>query len=195
MATVGSAMTKAQYPLMMTDSSDANPFSASAPTLADRLSQHSNQASMFYDYCRSSVSVSSMLQAVAVPGQQSKHTVLVPVNKALMALARKPHQGPPTSSRSTTNGKIEMSQEDEERSSAAYLERFVKRSIIKGEVSWETPDKVEQMTFETMDEGQSIRFERTNDGWLANGVAILDRDDAASNGELLFIDGVLTLDD
>ncbi|KAM0788580.1 hypothetical protein ACM66B_001702 [Microbotryomycetes sp. NB124-2] len=197
------ATSKAQYPLMAAvaaDGSDANSFASSAPTLADRLSVHANQASIFYDYCRSSATVATMLSAATIAGQQ--HTVIVPVNKAIMSLARKPHQGPPPSSSPPSwsssrsdRAHVNNDEDDEDKVAAAYLESFVKRSIIKGLVPWDKPQEIEGRQFETMQPGETVEFEQTEDGWLANGVAILDRDDLASNGDVLFIDGVLSLQD
>ncbi|KAK4053524.1 hypothetical protein OIV83_001692 [Microbotryomycetes sp. JL201] len=193
------ATSKAQYPLMASDRG-GDAFASGQPTLADRLSVHASQASIFYDYCRSSASVATMLGAAALPGNPAGHTVIVPVNKAIMSLARKPHQGPlPSPSTSPDSaGQVHANDDgdddDEDKAAAAFLEAFVKRHIITGLVPWERPQDIEGRQFETMHASDTVEFKQTEDGWLVNGVTILDRDDLASNGDILFVDGVLSLE-
>ena len=81
---IASAAVNEQIPIGQTDMSEPyTPLTTVQPTLADLLTIEPS-ASIFYSYARE-LEFSSELNDV-----HSKNTVLVPTNKAITALARKP---------------------------------------------------------------------------------------------------------
>ncbi|KAH9829439.1 uncharacterized protein C8Q71DRAFT_790200 [Rhodofomes roseus] len=72
---------------ILDESAPYTPQTNSQPTLADLLTIESS-ASIYYSYARET-------ELSTLFGDESAHlTLLVPTNKAVMALARKPHEGP-----------------------------------------------------------------------------------------------------
>ncbi|KAE9392709.1 hypothetical protein BT96DRAFT_830276 [Gymnopus androsaceus JB14] len=97
------------------------------PSLADLLTIESS-ASTFYSYARElslSELFSRQLQAgfTGTEGQGQGLTLLVPTNKAVMALERKPHQGPPPSD-------TVISEEEFDKSSKDNVQRWVEAHVI-----------------------------------------------------------------
>jgi|ERR1700710_237658 hypothetical protein len=70
-------------PEMLQDANESSPFKSSQPTLADLLTIETS-ASIYYSYARET-DLSRMFSSDCV-----WFTMLVPTNKAVMALARKP---------------------------------------------------------------------------------------------------------
>ncbi|KAK4690261.1 hypothetical protein P7C70_g9634, partial [Phenoliferia sp. Uapishka_3] len=90
-------------------------------SLADLLTS-SRTSSIAYDYIRDSPLISSLLIA---PAPRSYTTLLIPTNSAIMALHRKPHQGPAPTTAPVINGEVntlEESEKEKEQASRDYLE-------------------------------------------------------------------------
>ncbi|KAF8645690.1 hypothetical protein AX16_007639 [Volvariella volvacea WC 439] len=164
------------------------PLTHSKPTLADLLTIEPS-ASIFYSYARE-------LELSRVFGDDSesakKITVLVPTNKAVMALARKPHQDPVP----VDEGVI-ISEEEFEARSKKNVERWVQAHIIP-----QSPITLDQ-TYQTLLEKKSVTFTpiTKNDGrgpeWsrvtVEDGVRITSAKEGL-NGVLYLIDGTVSLD-
>lgn len=81
-----------QQPFIMSgDQPDFMHNSEVAPTLFDLLMLQ-RSSSIFFDYLRESKSISGRVSDV-----DTKSTLLLPTNRAVVALGWKPHRGPPTS--------------------------------------------------------------------------------------------------
>jgi len=120
-------------------------------------------------------------------------TVLVPTNKAVLALARKPHQGPPPKTNETP-GHIEISEEQQSQESDKNVRNWVSAHIIpKHPISLSSGEE-----FETMHEGTTIRFteaQTANGDWehyvLYPDVKIVNKIEAA-NGAIYLIEGTVS---
>ncbi|KAL0952187.1 hypothetical protein HGRIS_008798 [Hohenbuehelia grisea] len=95
-----------------------SPQTTPKPTLADLLTIESS-ASIFYSYARE-IDLGAIFSDV-----NARNTLLVPTNKAVMALARKPHQG----SGRIGDG-IEISEEDFDKASKQNVERWISAHVI-----------------------------------------------------------------
>ncbi|KAJ7168319.1 hypothetical protein C8R43DRAFT_983978 [Mycena crocata] len=156
------------------------------PTLADLLTIESS-TSIFYSYARELAS-SDMFSAT----ENGSITLLVPTNKAVMALARKPHQGPPTAD----TGVVITEQEFDSRSKE-NVQRWVSAHIIP-----QSPIAFDQ-TYPTLLDKTSITFTLSKKGdanapeWsravLGENVHIIGKREA-SNGVLFLIDGTVSFD-
>lgn len=156
-----------------------SPFTPSTPSLADRLTQ-SRKSSIFFDYARDSTTIYSLL---VDPSATS--TLLIPLNSAIIALARKPHEGPVsvTIEGVERGGKYSSSREDEE-ARATYLERWIEAHVVSGEVDlngegWEGKE------WETM-AGGKVSFEKSgaNRGGrklMPGGIEIVGVDEVSSS--------------
>ncbi|KIM38187.1 hypothetical protein M413DRAFT_447948, partial [Hebeloma cylindrosporum] len=159
------------------------PQTTPQPTLADLLTIEPS-ASIFYSYARE-LELSSMLS-----DHDAKLTVFVPTNKAIMALARKPHQGP------DLNVEIEMSEEQFHRRAKKNVERWVSAHIIP-----EYPLSLDSEQHKTLLKRKTVSFSpiAKNDGqgaeWsrvtLENGFKITGKHEAL-NGVLYLIDGTIS---
>jgi len=124
-------------------------------------------------------------------------TVLVPTNKAVMALAKKPHQGP-----AVAGGAIQVADEERDAESRTNVERWVASHIIP-----RSPiDLLGETEYETLLPGKSLRFvraalgkghghEHEHDEWtrvLLNGDIRILSMKQASNGVLYLIDGTIS---
>ncbi|KDR85948.1 hypothetical protein GALMADRAFT_53972 [Galerina marginata CBS 339.88] len=153
------------------------------PTLADLLTIEPS-ASIFYSYARE-LEMSSMLS-----DQSVKVTLFVPTNKAVMALARKPHEGP------ETKVEIELSEEQFHKRAKHNVERWVSAHIIP-----EYPLSLDSNQHPTLLERKSISFTpiKGSQGapWsrvtLDNGAKIIDKKEGL-NGDLYLIDGTISID-
>lgn len=127
--TLAAATQQQQQPLMAQEG--ASPFTASKPDLAALLTR-SSKGSMFYEYARDSTTVTKLLSAPWI-GSGQRYTVLVPLNSAILALSRKPHQGPPQADDAGTiiSNKMLGGSEEEEKERAAYLEEWVRLHIAQ----------------------------------------------------------------
>ncbi|KAJ7596269.1 hypothetical protein C8J56DRAFT_916982 [Mycena floridula] len=173
-----------QIPIMQAPAFD--PKVDHKPTVADLLTIEPS-ASIFYSYARELPLVDIFSQL------NSNLTLLVPTNKAVMALSRKPHQGP-----SSPPSDIEISEEDFDKLSKQNVERWVSVHIIPG-----AQTSLEPRTYETMLDGRSVTFSTVKGGkkdapqWskftLESGIALLNMKEA-SNGVIYMIDGTVTVD-
>ncbi|GAA6014193.1 hypothetical protein JCM10207_006128 [Rhodosporidiobolus poonsookiae] len=149
------------------------------PSLADVLTR-SRQARIMFDYLRDSAQVSTVL---VDPSGSS--TVLAPVDSAILALARKPHEGP------ESFDEPDIRSNEEERRRAEYLEQWVKAHLVLEKVDLEA-DGWDGKEYTTM-AGSTVRF-ATSD---ADGRKVLPGDvevvgeEQASNGKVLYLRGTL----
>ncbi|PVF98622.1 hypothetical protein CPB86DRAFT_705006 [Serendipita vermifera] len=157
-----------------------------APALSDQMSLEP-KASIFFSYARESAKMSGVLSGV---GEYSgnKYTVFVPTNKAIMTLARKPHQSDETES-------AEISEEQAERVSQENVERWVGAHIVPQSLPLEAASVG---THPTLLDEKSLVLSRTNshktpewDNWKLNDkINILGQREAA-NGIMYLIDGTI----
>ncbi|KAJ4470246.1 hypothetical protein J3R30DRAFT_1243062 [Lentinula aciculospora] len=172
------------------------------PSLADLLTIESS-ASIFYSYARE-LALSELFSEREGSAQveeqingKSGLTLLVPTNKAVMALARKPHRGPPPKDE---NEDITISDEEFHKISKENVQRWVEAHIIPASpLTYPTPTT----TCETLLQGKSVLFtsaspyEKDDEGWqkviVEDGIRIL-RTKQASNGVLFLIDGTISVD-
>lgn len=164
-------------------------FASSPPMLSDQLSLEP-QASIFFSYARESAKLSGIMSGVGEYGGSHKYTVFVPTNRAVMALARKPHLG-----REPVDGSIEISDEEADRQAQENVEKWVSAHIVPKslELSAGMPEE-----YPTLLDGISLTLIRENShkspeyhNWRLNGnVAILGQRKAA-NGVMYLIDGTI----
>ncbi|KAH7923795.1 hypothetical protein BV22DRAFT_1035930 [Leucogyrophana mollusca] len=154
------------------------PLTSTRPTIADLLTIEQS-ASIFYSYARE-VEISGRF---AEEGE-GELTVLVPTNKAVMALARKPHQGP-----APAEPKIEgeMSEQELDEQSKKNVDRWVSAHIIPARISLDTVP----VTYETLLEGKSVTFPTAHT--LEDEVRIVKRREAL-NGVIYILDGTVKVD-
>ncbi|KAH8825782.1 hypothetical protein DL96DRAFT_1609838 [Flagelloscypha sp. PMI_526] len=155
------------------------PSSSTLPTLADLLTL-SSQTSIFFDYARE-LSLSKILA-----DNTKSITVLAPVNKAVIALPRKPHQSPDNQSKVG----VVITEEEYETQSSENVRRWVSAHIIP-----ESPISFAQTTYPTLLEDRTISFAleegASEDDWskvtMEDETRIVERMEA-SNGVLYIID-------
>ncbi|SCV67885.1 BQ2448_5496 [Microbotryum intermedium] len=175
-------------------SSSANTVSSASMSLADLLTQ-SRRSSIFYDYCRDVPSVSSLLNSPPSPSKETMPTLLVPLNSAIIAMGRKPHQTQPTTDSNAPQVRNERQLEEE---TNEYLSRWVRAHVIQGEVEVGT-EGWQDKQYETLDRS-SVRFALRN-GATTNEerVVVLPGEievvgmTRASNGIIYYIAGTLNL--
>ncbi|GAA5898019.1 uncharacterized protein JCM6883_000895 [Sporobolomyces salmoneus] len=161
--------------------------SSSSPSLTDLLTRSKNSR-LFYDYIRESTSVSTRL---ANPLEST--TILAPISSAIVALPRRPHQGPPVPVEGHVEG-YSGSREDEE-ARAEYLEKWIKRHLIADRIDLEDLTK----EYETLQGGEKISFV-TSGGEGEEWLRVMPGDievveiEQASNGVILYLRGTLNLD-
>jgi uncharacterized surface protein with fasciclin (FAS1) repeats len=159
-------------------------INSGSPSLADLLTIQS-RASIYYSYARET-DYSSLLS-----DEGGFVTAFVPTNKAVMALARKPHQGP-------VESEIKISEVEFDKQSKENVKRWVAAHLVSGEVEFPSAHKTSE--FSTLLEGKSVSItwahpvEEGHDSWsgmeLENGSRIIDMK-KASNGILYIIDGTI----
>ncbi|KAH9854265.1 hypothetical protein C2E23DRAFT_817945 [Lenzites betulinus] len=157
------------------------------PSLADLLTIQSS-TSIFYSYARE-------LELSKLFGDKdAKSTLLVPTNKAVIALPRKPHEGPVP----IREGVI-LSEAEFDDLSKKNVERWVSAHIIpEYPVSLLSPAE-----HHTLLDGKNVTFTALQDGdpsspeWtrvvLDGAVRLLARKEA-SNGVMYILDGTVALD-
>ncbi|KIK81210.1 hypothetical protein PAXRUDRAFT_199226 [Paxillus rubicundulus Ve08.2h10] len=161
------------------------PLTSSQPTLSDLLTIESS-ASIYFSYARETVFSKEFEEE---GGQQL--TLLVPTNKAVMALGRKPHQGP-----APVESGIEITEQQYDEQSQRNVVRWVAAHIIPSRVSLSDVP----VTYNTMLDGKSVTFAPASGAgkdsahWsrvtLENGVRILGMKEGA-NGVIYIIDGTV----
>jgi len=164
-----------------------SPQTTSKPTLADLLTIDSS-LSIFYSYARE-IELSSIFS-----DQKAKNTVLVPTNKAVMALSRKPHQNP-----GGLEGEILISEEDFDKSSKRNVERWISAHIIP-----RSPISLESDTsYPTLLHQRTVTFppapnaDPRSPDWgrvLLNGEARILGMKEALNGVMYVVDGTVIID-
>ncbi|KAF9461896.1 hypothetical protein BDZ94DRAFT_1220658 [Collybia nuda] len=159
------------------------PHTSSQPTLADLLTIE-RSASIFYSYARE-IELSTMFADT-----RARSTVFVPTNKAVMALARKPHQGQTAPS----DEGIEISEQEFDTRSKKNVERWISAHIIP-----DSPISFDSK-YDTLLRSKSISFTKTQTGgnspeWsrvtLEDGIRIIDMKEGL-NGVLYLIDGTVS---
>jgi len=119
----------------------------------------------------------------------SNLTLFVPTNKAVMALAKKPHQAPVP-----IDDGIKLSEQELEERSSRNVEHWVSLHIIPG-----SHISLPSLTYPTLVEGKTVTFKEINQDttmseWkrvLVNGnVQIVDKKEAI-NGDIYVIDGTI----
>jgi len=173
-----------QIPMAHNAENDYTPLTTSKPLLADLLTIESS-ASIFYSYARE-LELSRMLS-----DPSASITIFVPSNRAVMALARKPHQDPPP----LADDGIDISEEEFDKKSRKNVERWVSAHIIP-----ESLITLKSQEYPTLLERKSIRITPVskNNGkgadWsrvtVEDGVHITGMKEGL-NGVLYFIDGTI----
>jgi len=118
-------------------------------------------------------------------------TVLVPTNKAVMALTRKPHQGP-----EHIGSQPEMSEQEFDGRSKRNVERWVSAHVIPSRISFSDAP----VTYETLQDAKLVTFtpdahpKPDSPEWmrvtLEDGVRIIGMKEAL-NGVLYLIEGTV----
>ncbi|TFK89866.1 hypothetical protein K466DRAFT_544409 [Polyporus arcularius HHB13444] len=156
------------------------------PSLADLLTIESS-ASIFYSYAREI----ELSQLFSDPNARS--TVLVPTNKAVVALPRKPHEG----SKPIDDGVI-LTEAEFDNMSKKNVERWVSAHIIpKFPISLTSDGE-----FETLLDGKNVTFKHIDGDSAApewtrvvlDGSVRLTGKKEASNGVLYILDGTVTFE-
>lgn len=113
---------------------------------ADSACTHQQpRASMFYNYARDSVLVSTLLA-----NPLTKSTLFVPTNSAILSLARRPHQ-PSASAQSMANRGDYVAREAED-ASTAHLENWVQLHTVPRAIELASDEQLE-----TLLKGRSVR--------------------------------------
>ncbi|THU95047.1 hypothetical protein K435DRAFT_142433 [Dendrothele bispora CBS 962.96] len=157
------------------------PQTHSQPTLADLLTIESS-TSIFYSYAR------DVRESELFSDDSAKLTLLVPTNKAVMALARKPHQGP-----AKPDGDIVVSEEQFDRDSKENVRRWVSAHIIP------LLSTLEPGSYNTLLDGKSINISldkhaSSSPSWgkvFVEGDIHITAMKEAANGVLYILDGTI----
>ncbi|KAI0652554.1 hypothetical protein C8Q79DRAFT_897570 [Trametes meyenii] len=157
------------------------------PSLADLLTIESS-ASIFYSYARE-VELSKLFD-----DKSARTTLLVPTNKAVIALPRKPHEG----TAPVREGVI-LSEAEFDDLSKKNVERWVSAHIIpESPISLAAPGE-----FKTLLDGKNVTFTLLEGGdqdapeWtrvVLDGSVRLTAMKEASNGVMYVLDGTVLLD-
>ncbi|KAL1408967.1 hypothetical protein Q8F55_005784 [Vanrija albida] len=140
--------------------------SAPGISLADALTLE-RRASVWWDYARDVSSVTSRLS------NKGKTTVLVPLDKAIFALPRKPHQNP------------EGATDDDD--TKHNVEQFLSAHIVPGDLALPSDEETP-----TLNPNVSVRVEGEDGKWvLQPGDIPVVGVTEASNGKILYLDGVV----
>ncbi|KAI0005506.1 hypothetical protein BJV74DRAFT_804865 [Russula compacta] len=161
---------------------DNRPTSSVCPTLFDFLTIEPG-ASIFFSYARE-LELSRLFV-----NTESNLTLLVPTNKAVMALTRKPHQGPVPLDDTT-----KLSEQQLEELSNKNVERWVSSHIIP-----QSHISLPSRTYPTLVEGKTVSFKEISKDpivleWkrvLVNGHIQIVNKKEATNGVLYVIDGTI----
>jgi len=159
--------------------------SSTTQTLADLLTIEPS-ASIFYDYARG-VDLGSKLN-----DKSTMITVLVPMNKAVMKLARKPHQG-----RVRIHEGVILTEEETYNKSQGHVERWISAHMIPT-----SPIDFNSKIYPTLLDGASVQFDVVEGDpsapkWsnvLVNKDFRIVGSREASNGVYYLIDGVIATD-
>ncbi|KAG8923786.1 hypothetical protein FRC00_005850 [Tulasnella sp. 408] len=157
------------------------------PTVFDLLVLQRG-SSIFFDYLRESGTISQRMK-----DDSEKSTLLLPSNKAVIALGWKPHQGPPKPS---PDGEVGV--EITEAMGKANVERWLSAHILPVD----DIDFTSENPIPTLLEGRSVSVLKTHTGqseeWKNYGLAQgdgaigLTKRIPASNGVIYVIDGTIS---
>ncbi|KAF8547800.1 hypothetical protein OG21DRAFT_1516701 [Imleria badia] len=160
------------------------PVTTSKPSLTDLLTIESS-ASIYFSYARET----EFSKEFSVVDNQL--TLLVPTNKAIMALSRKPHQGP-----ETVEPETEMSEQQYDEQSRRNVEHWVAAHVIPSRISLSDVP----VTYNTLLDDKSITFmpvaggRKDSPDWsrvtLQNGIHIIEMKEG-ENGVIYMIDGTI----
>ncbi|KAK7060868.1 hypothetical protein VNI00_000601 [Paramarasmius palmivorus] len=168
---------------MVFDEPEYTPEVKSQPSLADLLTIEPS-ASIFYSYARE-LEISRLFE-----DESAKLTLLVPTNKAVMALARKPHQDP------VLTDDTAISEEEFDKLSKQNVERWVSAHIIPESLS-----SLEHRSYSTLLDGKSVSFSASGkdaepswqDTVAEDGIRIKEMKEA-SNGVIYILDGTISIE-
>ncbi|KAF8435779.1 hypothetical protein L210DRAFT_3408718 [Boletus edulis BED1] len=159
------------------------PVTTTRPSLTDLLTIQSS-ASIYFSYARET----EFSKEFSVVDNQL--TLLVPTNKAVMALSRKPHQGP-----APDEPEVEMSEQQYDERSKRNVEHWVAAHIIPCRISLSDVP----VTYNTLLDGKSVTFTPVSGGenlpdWsrvtLEGSVHIVEMKEG-ENGVIYMIDGTI----
>jgi len=159
------------------------PITTTKPNLNDLLTIESS-ASIYFSYARET----EFSKELSVADNQL--TLLVPTNKAIMALTRKPHQGP-----ALVESETEMSEQQYDEQSKRNVERWVAAHVIPLRISLSDVP----VTYNTLLDDKSITFTPVSGGknspdWsrvtLEDGAHIIGMKEG-ENGVIYMIDGTI----
>ncbi|TFY83353.1 hypothetical protein EWM64_g674 [Hericium alpestre] len=189
---------------MAQDAEPAAPTLHTQPTLSDLLTIEP-AASIFFSYARDT-EISRLFSEV-----DARSTLLVPTNKAVMALARKPYVRHPCSQTPTLTSArvqshqdpepidsgIEISEQEFDARSKKNVERWVSMHIIP-----QSPISLSSGPYQTLNEKKTVSFEIADDDtskpeWeraLLNGDVRILQMKKACNGVFYLIDGTVRED-
>ncbi|KAL5494634.1 hypothetical protein ACEPAI_95 [Sanghuangporus weigelae] len=171
-----------QSPIAMDSASESGP--AMSLMLSDVLTVHTS-ASIFFSYARET-QVGELFKA-----GDARVTVFAPTNKAVMALSRKPHQGP------IPVDDAVISEEEFDARSKENVQRWISAHIVPQVLPSLSPSS----KYETLLDGVAVTVSSKSESpgsdksdWqrvvLNENIFIVDRAEAA-NGVLYLLDGAL----
>ncbi|KAG8219233.1 hypothetical protein J3R82DRAFT_71 [Butyriboletus roseoflavus] len=159
------------------------PLTTTKPSLADLLTIESS-ASIYFSYARET-EFSKEFSVI-----DNQWTLLVPTNEAVMALTRKPHQGP-----ASAEPEVGMSEEQYDQQSRHNVERWVAAHIIPFRISLSDAP----VTYNTLLDGKSVMFTpvsgaKNSPAWsmvtLEDDAHIIEMKEGG-NGVIYMIDGTI----
>ncbi|XP_006453931.1 hypothetical protein AGABI2DRAFT_189261 [Agaricus bisporus var. bisporus H97] len=172
--------------IMASISDDFIPKKHDRPSLADLLTIEPS-ASIFYSYARE-IALSRILDDTS-----QKYTLFVPTNKAVMALSRKPHQGP---AHDHNGDDVKITEAQYDKQSKENVEQWISAHIISGfHMDFNSKE------YQTLLDNKTISVQPIpkNDGkgpaWTRvtlDGKKHIKSMKEASNGILYLLDGVIS---
>ncbi|PAV22872.1 fas1 domain-containing [Pyrrhoderma noxium] len=181
-----SQMERAQDPLSVHNEGTIDEFKAEAGLMLSDILTVQTSASIFFSYARDT-RIGELLEK-----EGAEITILAPTNKAVMALARKPHQGP-----TPIDDGIVITEKEFDIRSRENVERWITAHIVPDRLGQFTPSR----TYETLLDGVTFTVQSKNDesskgalDWLdaiLNGNISIVNKVEAKNGILYLLDGAL----
>ncbi|KZT73316.1 hypothetical protein DAEQUDRAFT_662427 [Daedalea quercina L-15889] len=171
---------------ILDESEPYTPQTHSQPSLADLLTIESS-ASIYYSYARET-DLSALFSDA-----HARLTLLVPTNKAVMALARKPHEGP-----APVKDGVITSEADFDALSKENVVNWVSAHIIpQSPISVMSPEPYDTMLPEKSVTFRQVEGDESMPEWtrvrLNDDIRLIAMKEA-SNGVLYMIDGTVKLD-
>ncbi|KAH9932091.1 uncharacterized protein BXZ73DRAFT_90023 [Epithele typhae] len=166
------------------------PVTSDKPSLADLLTIEPS-ASIFYSYARE-LELSAILADKA-----ARNTLLVPINKAVIALPHKPHEDP-----KPQDDTVILTEAEFDNMSKKNVERWISAHIIpRSPIDFASSDPT---TFATLLADKNVTFTHVADrihadvpGWarvILDGSVRLIGKKEASNGVMYMLDGTVKVD-